>query len=116
MLDPTPLATADAQLVPDTLTAMVSAAEGVGDVVLGDICGPTAQRLVKRGEGCVVRPLSGSTCTTRRFGRGLGGLGNVTGRDTRISFNDNYGGVLIGTGIGRGGFTAGLVPATWRRD
>jgi outer membrane autotransporter protein len=40
--------------------------------------------------------------------RGLGGWGSLSGSGPRTAFNDDYGGMLIGAGIGRGGFTAGL--------
>ena len=115
-LNPTPAPAAAAappplfnggQQVPDLLTAMVSAAQGVGDAVLGDVCGPTAQRLVTQGQGCLVRPLA-SGYRTEVWMRGLGGVGSLTGNGSRFSFNNSYAGALIGAGIGQGGFTIGL--------
>jgi outer membrane autotransporter protein len=115
-LDPTPSANpsttpapifASGQQVPDALTAMVSAAEGVGDVVLGDVCGAMAQRMTTQGNGCATREV-GDGFQSEVWARGLGGLGSVNGSGTRSSFSDDYGGLLIGTGIGRGGFTAGF--------
>jgi outer membrane autotransporter protein len=95
------------QQVPDMLTAMVSAVQGVGDTVLGDVCGPTAQRLVTQGEGCVVRPLAAGY-RAEVWMRGLGGVGSLDGSGARLSFNNSYAGTLIGAGIGQGGFTVGV--------
>ena len=113
-LDPTPSPTPAApaplfnggQQVPDALTAMVGAAEGVADTVLSDICGAEAQRLAKPGEGCDVRPLA-SGYQIEMWVRGLGGVGSLTGSGPRLSFTDDYGGVLLGAGVSRGGFTVG---------
>lgn len=113
-LDPTPSPTPSApapmfnsgQGVPDALTAMASAMEGVGDTVLGDVCGPTARRLVTQGQGCVVRNLAAGY-QSEVWMRGLGSLGSLTGGGARMAFHDDYGGLLIGTGISRGGFTMG---------
>ena len=106
MLDPRAIPSG-AQQVPDALTSMVSAMEGVGDVVLGDVCGPAAQRMVTQGSGCVVRPLADGL-HAEVWMRGLGGLGSLTGNGGRVGFNDSYSGALIGGDIGQGGFTAGL--------
>jgi autotransporter-associated beta strand protein len=113
-LDPTPGRTPSApppiinggQEVPDALTAMASAMEGVGDTVLGDVCGPTAQRLITQGEGCIVRALA-TGYQSEIWMRGLGGLGGLTGGGARMAFHDDYGGLLIGAGISRDGFTMG---------
>ena len=94
------------QQVPDALTAMASAAEGIGDTVLADVCGPQAQRLVAPGQGCVVRPLAGGY-QSELWMRGLGGVGGLTGSGSRLTFNDDYAGMLIGAGVSRGGFTVG---------
>lgn len=94
------------QIVPDTLTAMVTSVTATGAGVLSDVCGPQARRLVKPGEGCVVRPLTDGY-RTEVWMRGLGGLGSVTGSGTRLSFTDSYGGVLIGAGLRHDGFTLG---------
>src|SRR6202034_198356 len=83
-----------------------SAAEGVADTVLGDVCGQEAQRFVSQGQGCVVRPLAAGY-QSEVWMRGLGGLGNLTGGGSHLSFNDNYGGVLVGAGVSYGGFTVG---------
>ena len=91
---------------PDVLTAMVSAMDGVGDAVLGDVCGPTARRMVSQGEGCVVRPLAAGY-QSEVWMRGLGGLGSLSGGGSRMSLHDDYGGMLIGAGVSRGGFTIG---------
>lgn len=112
-LDPTPapagppLLFNGGQQVPDALTAMVGAVQGVGDTILGDVCGPTAQRLATQGEGCVVRPLTAGY-RAEVWMRGLGGVGSLNGSGTRFSFNNSYAGALIGAGIGQGGFTVGL--------
>jgi len=113
-LDPTPSSTPavaaplflGGQEVPDALTAMISAAEGVADTVLSDVCGAEARRLAKPGEGCDVRPLA-SGYQLEMWVRGLGGVGSLTGSGSRFSFSDDYGGVLLGAGISRGGFTVG---------
>jgi autotransporter-associated beta strand protein len=113
-LDPTPGATPAAtaplftggQQIPDMLTAMVAAAQGVSDTVLGDVCGPTAQRLITQGQGCVVRALD-SGYQTEVWMRGLGGIGSLTGGGGRLSFSDSYGGALLGAGVSQGGFTVG---------
>ena len=112
-LDPTPAPAGPpplfngGQQIPDALTAMVSAVQGVGDTVLGDVCGPTAQRLVTQGEGCVVRPL-GAGYRAEVWMRGFGGIGSLNGSGTRFSFDNSYAGALIGAGIGQGGFTVGF--------
>jgi outer membrane autotransporter protein len=113
-LDPTPAPAAappplfnGGQQVPDALTAVVSAVQGVGDAVLGDVCGPTAQRLVTQGQGCVVRSLAAGY-RAEVWMRGLGGVGSLTGSGSRFSFSNSYAGALIGAGIGQGGFTVGL--------
>ena len=105
ILDPKTLPSG-AQQVPDTLTSTVSAMEGVGDTVLGDVCGPAAQRTVTQGSGCVVRPLADGL-HSEVWMRGLGGLGSLTGGGGRAGFNDSYSGVLVGAGIGQGGFVVG---------
>ena len=97
----------EGQQVPDALTAMVSAVQGIGDTVLGDVCGPTAQRLVTQGEGCVARPLAAGYRAEMSM-RALGGVGSLNGSSSRFSFGDSYAGTLIGTGIGYGGFTGGI--------
>ncbi len=107
-LDPTPSALIGGQAVPDALTAIMSAANGVGDTVLDGVCGAQARRAVTRGEGCEVRPLAAGY-QSEVWMRGLGGLGSVTGGGGRMSFHDNYGGMLIGAGIGRDGLTVGFV-------
>jgi fibronectin-binding autotransporter adhesin len=88
------------------LTAMVSAAEGVADTIMGDICGPEARRLNTPGQGCDVRPLAAGY-QFEGWMRGLGGIGSVSGTGSRFSFNDDYGGVLLGGGISHGGFAVG---------
>ena len=107
---PTPAAPAPlflgGQEVPDALTAMISAAEGVADTVLSDVCGAEARRLARPGEGCDVRPLA-SGYQLEMWVRGLGGVGSLTGSGPRFSFSDDYGGVLLGAGLSRGGFTLG---------
>ena len=114
-LDPTPSPTPAApplmfnggQEVPDALTAMISSAEGVADTVLSDICGAEARRLTKPGEGCDVRPLAAGY-QLEMWVRGLGGVGSLSGSGPRFSFSDDYGGMLLGAGVSRGGFTVGL--------
>lgn len=114
-LDPTPNPIPSAppplfnggQQVPDELTAMVSAMEGVGDAVLGDVCGAAAQRIAGQGQGCMVRP-EGAGYRIEVWARGLGGIGNLSGSGARFSFHDDYAGALVGTGIGWGGFTVGF--------
>jgi fibronectin-binding autotransporter adhesin len=96
-----------AQQVADALTAMVSAAQGVGDVVLDDLCGAHPQQLTTPGNGCMVHELT-SGLHSEVWLRALGGLGNLTGGGSRVSFSDNYAGTLVGYGIGTCGLTVGL--------
>lgn len=96
-----------AQQVPDALTAMISAAQGVGNVVLDDLCSARPQQLTTPGNGCVVRELT-TGLHSEVWLRALGGLGNLTGGGSRASFTDNYAGTLVGYGIGAGGLTVGL--------
>ena len=100
--------------MPDALTAMVSTAEGVADTIMGDICGPEARRLVTQSQGCDVRPLAAGY-QSEVWMRGLGGLGSLTGGGARMSFHDDYGGMLLGGGdqpwrLHRSAWAA----ATWR--
>ena len=114
-LDPTPspnpatppLMFNGGQEVPDALTAIVSSAEGVADTVMGDICGAEARRLAKPGEGCDVRPFA-SGYRLEMWVRGLGGVGSLSGSGPRSSFSDDYGGMLLGAGVSRGGFAVGF--------
>jgi uncharacterized protein with beta-barrel porin domain len=95
------------QQVPDALTAMVSAAQGVGDVMLDDLCDALQQHLTAADNGCVVHEFD-TGLHSEVWLRALGGLGNLTGGGSRVSFTDNYAGTLIGYGIGVGGLTVGL--------
>ncbi|MGH7101572.1 MAG: autotransporter domain-containing protein [Acetobacteraceae bacterium] len=100
------------QEVPDALTALASTAAGVGDAVLGDGCAPEARRPrggqgTEQHPGCVVGPL-GAGLRSEVWMRGIGGVGNLSGGGSRMSFDDDYAGVLIGAGVSRGGFTVGL--------
>jgi autotransporter-associated beta strand protein len=114
-VDPTPSPTPSTppplfgggQQVPDALTAMVSAAQGVADAVLDDLCAAPSQRLTTPGQGCVVHQLAGGL-HSEVWLRGLGGVGSLTGDGSRSAFNDNYAGTLAGYGIGVGGLTVGL--------
>ncbi len=104
-LDPTAAGLSGAQAVPDLLTATISAARAIGDIVLADVCGPTARRLTTQEQGCVTQPIG--SYRVELWMHGLGGLGSVAGGGAHLSFNDNYGGGLIGVGIGSDGFTVG---------
>src|SRR5581483_3738728 len=70
------------------------------------VCGPTARRLLTQSQGCVARDLAAGY-QSEVWIRGLGGIGRLTGGGPRMSFHDDYGGMLLGAGISRGGFTVG---------
>lgn len=113
VLDPTPAPAGgppalfnSGQEVPDMLTAEAATASGVAGAVLGDVCSEAAQRLAAHGQGCILHPLAGGY-RTEVWLRGIGGLGSLSGSFPRLSLQDSYGGMLLGAGIGRGGFTLG---------
>jgi outer membrane autotransporter protein len=89
------------------LTAMVNALQGVGDAVLGDVCGATAQRLLSQTEACVVHQTLGGQ-HTELWARGLGGIGSLSGAGGQIPFNQDFAGEMMGAGIGWGGLTIGV--------
>lgn len=106
-LDPTPAMFNGGQEAADTQTAIADAVAGVGDAVLADSCGAAARQGPAPQNGCVVHPLTNSL-RSEIWLRSLGGIGNLTGSSPRMSFTDNYAGMLIGYGIGFGHFTVGL--------
>jgi outer membrane autotransporter protein len=106
-LDPTPAEISGGQEVPDMLTALASTAAGVGDTVLGDVCGAAARRQAGQGQGCVLHVFAAGY-RSELWLRGIGGLGSLSGGGALMDFRDGYGGMLLGGGIGRGGFTVGL--------
>lgn len=106
-LAPTPAEITGGQEVPDMLTALASTAAGVGDTVLGDVCGAAAQRQANQGRGCVLHAFAAGY-RSELWLRGIGGLGSLSGGGSLMDFRDSYGGMLLGGGIGRGGFTVGL--------
>ena len=114
-LDPTPSPTPSApaplfsggQQVPDMLTALASTAAGIGDTVLGDVCGAAAQQQVSQGQGCVVHAFAASY-RSEFWLHGIGGLGSLSASGSLAAFHDGYGGMLLGGGIGHGGFILGL--------
>lgn len=105
--NPTTTGMNSGQQVPDMLTALASTAQGVGDAVLSDVCGPQARHNAAQLQGCEFHTLPAGY-HSELWMRGIGGLGNVTGGGSWFGFNDSYGGMLLGGGIGRGGLTVGL--------
>ena len=98
---------AEGQQAADMQTAILSTAAGIGDAVLADGCGASARRTITSESSCDVHPL-GHGFRSETWLRGLGGIGNLSGSGARSSFTDNYGGSLVGYGIGFGRFTVGL--------